>query len=99
MGFAQLAESPIRSMKCKRETETLGALHKILSSTIGGASAAWNEPIEVIVEMHSAKKDKTITVKQTVSNTLTSIYSKDEIKDLIVVLLILGRESSRRSVF
>jgi hypothetical protein len=82
MGFARLAESSIRSLKGKRETETLGALHKILSSTIGRASATWNESIEVIVEMHSAKKDKTITVKPTVSNTLISIYSKDDIKDL-----------------
>ena len=67
MGFARLAESSIRTMKGKSETDTLGALDKILSSTIGGALATWNQPIEVIrVEMQSAKKDNTVTVKPTV---------------------------------
>jgi hypothetical protein len=83
MGFARLAESSIRTMKGKSETEPLGALDKILSSAIGGALSTWNQPIEVIrVEMQSAKKDKIVTVKPTVLNTLTSIYAKDGMKGL-----------------
>jgi hypothetical protein len=46
MGFARLAESSIRSIKGKREGESLGALDKILASSIGGALATWNQPIE-----------------------------------------------------
>ena len=83
MGFARLAESSIRPMKGKSETDTLGALDKILSSTIGGALATWNQPIEVIrVEMQSAGKDKIVTVKPTVLNTLTGIYARDGLKGL-----------------
>jgi hypothetical protein len=46
-----------QTMKGKSETEILGSLNKILSSTIGGALETWNQPIEVPVEMQSAKKD------------------------------------------
>lgn len=46
MGFARLAESSIRSMKGKKEGEALGALDKIMASSIGGALATWNQPIE-----------------------------------------------------
>ena len=31
-----------------KERESLGAFDKILSSSIGGALATWNQPIEVI---------------------------------------------------
>ena len=48
MGFARLAESTIRSVKGKGENEKLSALEKIFSSTIGGALATWNQPIEVV---------------------------------------------------
>ena len=48
MGFARLAESSIRSIKGKGESEKLTAPEKILSSSIGGALATWNQPIEVI---------------------------------------------------
>ena len=48
MGFARLAESSIRNIQGKKEGEKLGALEKILSSTIGGALATWNQPIEVV---------------------------------------------------
>jgi shikimate kinase len=48
MGFARLAESSIRKIKGKGEAESLGALDKILASTVGGALATWNQPIEVI---------------------------------------------------
>ena len=48
MGFTRLAESSIRKIKGKAESDSLGPLDKILSSTIGGALATWNQPIEVI---------------------------------------------------
>jgi hypothetical protein len=48
MGFARLAESSIRSLRGKKEGEKLGAMDRILSSTIGGALATWNQPIEVV---------------------------------------------------
>jgi hypothetical protein len=53
MGFARLAETSIRKMRGKGEDGTLGAMDKILASSIGGALATWNQPIEVIrVEVH-----------------------------------------------
>lgn len=48
MGFARLTESSIRKIKGKTESDSLGAFDKILSSTVGGALATWNQPIEVI---------------------------------------------------
>lgn len=48
MGFARLAEDSIRRMRGKGETEKLGAFDKILASSIGGALATWNQPIEVV---------------------------------------------------
>jgi hypothetical protein len=48
MGFARLAESSIRSVQGKTDKDKLGAAEKILSSSIGGALATWNQPIEVI---------------------------------------------------
>lgn len=48
MGFARLAESSLRNLKGIKEGEKLGALDKILASTIGGALATWNQPIEVV---------------------------------------------------
>lgn len=48
MGFARLAESTIRKMQGKGENDKLTAPEKILSSTIGGALATWNQPIEVV---------------------------------------------------
>lgn len=48
MGFARLAETSIRKIRGKGEGENLGALDKIISSSIGGALATWNQPIEVI---------------------------------------------------
>jgi hypothetical protein len=67
MELARLAKPSIRTMKGKSETDILDALDKIPSSTIGRALATWKQPIEVIrVEMQSAKKDNTVTVKPTV---------------------------------
>lgn len=48
MGFARLAESSIRSIRGKGEKDSLSALDKIIASSIGGALATWNQPIEVI---------------------------------------------------
>jgi len=48
MGFARLAESSIRKAQGKSESDSLGALERIASSTIGGALATWNQPIEVV---------------------------------------------------
>lgn len=48
MGFARLAETMIQNVRGKGEQETLGPADKILSSSIGGALATWNQPIEVI---------------------------------------------------
>ena len=48
MGFARLAESSLRKIRGKDEKEKLGALDKIVASSIGGALATWNQPIEVV---------------------------------------------------
>jgi hypothetical protein len=48
MGFARLAESMIRKARGKGENDTLSAIEKIGASTVGGALATWNQPIEVI---------------------------------------------------
>ena len=48
MGFARLAESWIRKAQGKTESDGSSALEKIAASTIGGALATWNQPIEVV---------------------------------------------------
>jgi len=48
MGFARLAEDMIRKVAGKSETEKLGAFEKIFASSVGGALATWNQPIEVV---------------------------------------------------
>ena len=48
MGFARLAEDSIRKIRGKGENDKLGAFDKILASSIGGALATWNQPIEVV---------------------------------------------------
>jgi len=54
MGFARLAESSIRKAQGKSEKDSLSALEKIAASTVGGALATWNQPIEVVrVEVSS----------------------------------------------
>ncbi len=58
MGFARLAENMIRSARGKKEGESLGALDKIASSTIGGALATWNQPIEVVRVEVGLERDK-----------------------------------------
>jgi hypothetical protein len=48
MGFARLAETTIRKVRGKTEADSLSAMDKILASSIGGALATWNQPIEVV---------------------------------------------------
>ncbi len=47
IGLARLAETSIRQVRGK-ENQPLGAMDKIFASSIGGALATWNQPIEVI---------------------------------------------------
>ncbi|KAK2461655.1 hypothetical protein APHAL10511_006118 [Amanita phalloides] len=86
MGFARLAESLIRKVKGKGEDDKLGALDKIFASSVGGALATWNQPIEVIrVEMQSMAKDTSNPnrpAKLTILNTLKFIYKENGIKGL-----------------
>ncbi|KAG0143868.1 hypothetical protein CROQUDRAFT_660667 [Cronartium quercuum f. sp. fusiforme G11] len=86
MGFARLAEQQIRVLRGKTDGERLNAFDKIASSTIGGALACWNQPIEVVrVEMQSMAK-QTATgdrpAKLTVLNTLGYIYKESGLKGL-----------------
>ncbi|KAG7099061.1 hypothetical protein E1B28_000936 [Marasmius oreades] len=87
MGFARLAESTIRKIRGKREGETLSAVDKIFASSIGGALATWNQPIEVVrVEMQSMVKEAAANTnrpaKLTVFNTLAFIYKENGIRGL-----------------
>ncbi|KIM47873.1 hypothetical protein M413DRAFT_439552 [Hebeloma cylindrosporum] len=86
MGFARLAEDSIRKIRGKGENEKLGAFDKIIASSIGGALATWNQPIEVIrVEMQSMAKSTANAnrpAKLTILNTLGFIYKENGIKGL-----------------
>jgi len=87
MGFARLAESSIRKARGKGENDKLGAMDKILASSIGGALATWNQPIEVVrVEMQSMSKNAAANssrpAKLTIFNTLGYIYRENGIKGL-----------------
>ncbi|KAK0523537.1 hypothetical protein OC834_005863 [Tilletia horrida] len=86
MGFARLAEQPVRSLSGKKPNEKLGPLERIACSSIGGALATWNQPIEVIrVEMQSMAKaapGSNRPEKLTILNTLQYIYRENGIKGL-----------------
>lgn len=84
MGFARLAETSIRKIRGKSEESSSGVMDKILASSIGGALATWNQPIEVIrVEMQSmAKASANRPAKLTIMNTLAFIYKENGIKGL-----------------
>lgn len=83
MGFARLAESMIRKARGKGENDSLSAIEKIGASTVGGALATWNQPIEVIrVEMQSMAKNPTRPAKLTIMTTLKYIYKENGIKGL-----------------
>ncbi|KAI5835291.1 mitochondrial carrier domain-containing protein [Schizophyllum commune] len=83
MGFARLAETAIRRLRGVGDNEKLGALDKIAASTVGGALATWNQPIEVIrVEMQSLAKKPDAPAKPTIMNTLAYIYKENGVKGL-----------------
>lgn len=86
MGFARLAETPVRAMSGKGEAEKLSALEKIVCSSIGGALGCWNQPIEVVrVEMQSMAKAEAGSarpVKPGVFNTLAYVYKESGIRGL-----------------
>lgn len=86
MGFARLAETGIRRARGKEEGQSLTAVEKIAASTVGGALATWNQPIEVIrVEMQSMAKSAAASnrpEKPTILNTLSYIYKENGIKGL-----------------
>jgi len=87
IGLTRLTETSIRKVRGKEESQSLGALDKILSSSIGGALATWNQPIEVIrVEMQNMSKEAAASAnrpaKLTIFNTFTYIYKENGIKGL-----------------
>ncbi|TFK56963.1 mitochondrial carrier [Heliocybe sulcata] len=86
MGFARLAENMIRQARGKGENDKLAALDKIAASSIGGALATWNQPIEVVrVEMQSMAKGAASAnrpEKLTIMNTLSYIYKQNGLKGL-----------------
>ncbi|ORX37360.1 putative Tricarboxylate carrier [Kockovaella imperatae] len=85
MGFARLAETTLRNFKGIKEGERLSAGDKILASSVGGALATWNQPLEVIrVEMQSAIKsqDPNRPAKKTILNTFQYIYKNNGLKGL-----------------
>ncbi|CAD6568532.1 MAG: hypothetical protein CYPHOPRED_002693 [Cyphobasidiales sp. Tagirdzhanova-0007] len=85
MGLARLAEQGLRRLRGKGEAERLGAFDKILASSVGGALATWNQPIEVVrVEMQSMAKQTSANrpAKLTVLNTLAYVYKEGGIKAL-----------------
>ncbi|KAJ7706316.1 mitochondrial carrier domain-containing protein [Mycena rosella] len=87
MGFARLAETGIRRLRGKSDTDYLAPMDKILASSIGGAVATWNQPIEVVrIEMQSMAKGAAANVnrpaKLTIMNTLGFIYKENGIKGL-----------------
>lgn len=48
MGFARLAEAPVRKLSGKSDAEKLSPMERIACSSIGGALGTWNQPIEVV---------------------------------------------------
>jgi len=86
MGFARLGESLIKKARGKSENDKSSALDKIAASSIGGALATWNQPIEVVrVEMQSMSKaaaNSNRPAKLTILNTLAFIYRENGIKGL-----------------
>jgi len=87
IGLARYAETSIRRVRGKEEGQTSGAFDRILSSSIGGALATWNQPIEVIrVEMQNMSKEAAASVnrpaKLTIFNTFGYIYKENGIKGL-----------------
>lgn len=83
MGFARLAEAPVRSLSGKGETDKLTAIERIACSSIGGTLATWNQPIEVVrVEMQSMAKDPNRPSNMTIASTAKYIYSQNGLSGL-----------------
>ncbi|KAH9944037.1 mitochondrial carrier [Epithele typhae] len=83
IGLTRLAESSIRKIRNKGEKDALTPLEKIAASSIGGALATWNQPIEVVrVEMQSMAKSAERGEKKTIVGTLKYIYRENGIKGL-----------------
>ncbi|KAI0304988.1 mitochondrial carrier [Russula brevipes] len=87
IGLTRFAETSILKVRGKAEGQSLGAFDKILSSSIGGALATWNQPIEVIrVEMQNMSKEATASAnrpaKLTIFNTFGYIYKENGVKGL-----------------
>ncbi|KAH8916717.1 mitochondrial carrier [Atractiella rhizophila] len=85
MGFARLIEQMIRKSRGVGEDAKLGAVDKVVASSLGGALACWNQPIEVVrVEMQSMAKQTSVNrpEKMTIFNTLSYIYKENGLKGL-----------------
>lgn len=82
-GLSRLAESGIRNVTGKDDSQKLSSFEKILASGLGGGLSAWNQPIEVIrVEMQSKTEDPNRPKNLTVGKTLKYIYSNNGLKGL-----------------
>ena len=82
-GLSRVAETGIRRMTGKNDSEGLTVMEKILASAVGGGLSAWNQPIEVVrVEMQSKKEDPNRPKKMTVGNTFRYIYETNGLKGL-----------------
>jgi Mitochondrial carrier protein len=82
-GLSRLAETAIRRVTGKEDSQKLGSMEKILASGLGGGLSAWNQPIEVIrVEMQSKTEDPNRPKNLTVGKTLRYIYSQNGLKGL-----------------
>ncbi|KAI0257660.1 mitochondrial carrier [Lactifluus subvellereus] len=87
IGLTRLVESSILKVRGKEDSQSLGAMDKILASSTGGALATWNQPIEVIrVEMQNMSKEAAASAnrpaKLTMFNTFGYIYKENGIKGL-----------------
>ncbi|KLJ07147.1 mitochondrial DNA replication protein YHM2 [Blastomyces silverae] len=82
-GLSRLAESAIRRVTGKEESDKLSGLEKVIASGLGGGLSAWNQPIEVIrVEMQSKTVDPNRPKNLTVGKTLKYIYDSNGMKGL-----------------
>jgi hypothetical protein len=82
-GLSRLAETGIRRVTGKEDSQKLSSAEKILASGLGGGLSAWNQPIEVIrVEMQSKTEDPNRPKNLTVGKTLKYIYSNNGLKGL-----------------
>lgn len=82
-GLSRLAETAIRKVTGKDDSQKLSAVEKVLASGLGGGLSAWNQPIEVIrVEMQSKKDDPNRPKNLTVGKAFKYIYQTNGIQGL-----------------